>query len=218
MMANQRFSLGTFWSRYGRQEYGDTDFAKALARLPALSPDGPWIAGGSVRRLVSRLPQDSDFDFFFRDQAQFDAFVKALKAGGSTVASESAFNITFTVPAVKAKPVADDEFSATGPELKVQAICIAFHETLDAVLDSFDFSICQCGYDGSDLVFGQWALFDIASKRLVPGRISYGVSTLRRLIKYARQGFTICSGGLANMLEQIADHPEIINAEVEYVD
>lgn len=37
-------------------------------------------------------------------------------------------------------------------------------------------------------------------------------------IKYTRQGFTICGGGLANMLEQVAAEPSIIRGEVEYVD
>lgn len=215
---NQRFRLDSFWDRYGRQEFGDTEFAKAIARLPSLSSQGPWVAGGSVRRLISRLPQDSDFDFFFRDEAQFDAFCEEMQKLGAIRENESDFNVTFALPKSKAKPVEDDVFEGGGPELKVQAIRIAFFETLDAVLDSFDFSICQCGYDGSDLVFGPWALFDIANKRLVPGKLTYGTSSLRRLIKYARQGFTICGGGLADMLEQVAERPEIIQREVEYVD
>lgn len=217
-MNTQRFTLDDFWSRYGRQEYAETDFAMALDRLPDISPDGPWIAGGSVRRLVSKQPQDSDFDFFFKDEAQFDAFREAMKERGATVGSESDFNITFHLPAASAKPIGDDVFSKPGPAIKVQAIRIAFHETLDAVLDSFDFSICQCGFDGTDLAFGQWALWDIARKRLVPGKIRYGASSLRRVIKYTRQGFTICGGGLANMLEQVVADPSIIQADVEYVD
>jgi len=215
---NTRVSLAAFWDRYGRNEFDDTDFAKALARLPALTATGPWLAGGSVRRLISRLPQESDFDFFFRDQAQFDAFCEAIKGKGAKQQNESDFNVTFRLPAAEAKPVDEDSFEGGGPELKVQAIRVAFFETLDAVIDSFDFSICQCGFDGTDLLFGQWALFDIANKRLVPGKLSYGTSSLRRLIKYARQGFTICGGGLADMLEQVVEHPEIIQREVEYVD
>ena len=214
----QTFALDAFWDRYGRQEFEETEFYKALDRLPAISADGPWVAGGSVRRLISRLPQDSDFDFFFRDQAQFDAFAGDMKKRGASISNENDFNITFTLPAVKAKPIDDGVFSPAGPELKVQAIRMAFHDSLSAVLDSFDFSLCQCGYDGSNLLFGDWALFDIASKRLVPGRIRYGTSSLRRIIKYTRQGFSICSGGLAHMLEQIAADPSIIQAEVEYVD
>lgn len=216
---NQRFALPVFWDRYGRQEFEETEFARALARLPLIGPNGPWVAGGSVRRLISRLPQDSDFDFFFRDQAQLDSFVERLKKDhGAIVDNESDFNISLTLPKQKAKPVDQDEFEPGGPELKIQAIRIRFFESLDAVIDSFDFSICQCGYDGVDLVFGPWALFDIAHKRLVPGRLTYGASSIRRMIKYARQGFTICGGGLASMLEQIVEKPEIIQSEVVYVD
>lgn len=213
-----RSSLDTFWARYGRQDYATTEFAKALARLPALSAEGPWVAGGSVRRLISRQPQDSDFDFFFRDQEQFDAFNAALLILGAKVTADSEFNITYRLAAADAQPVGEDEFEAGGPELKVQAIRLEFHPSLDAVLASFDFSICQCGFDGADLTFGDWALFDIASKRLVPGTIRYGASSLRRLIKYARQGFTICGGGLAAMLQQVVDDPSIIQADIEYVD
>lgn len=215
---NQRFALTTFWDRYGRSEYDATEFAKALKRLPAVSPSGPWVAGGSVRRLISRLEQDSDYDFFFRDQAQLDTFAEDMKKRGAIVDNDNDFNITFTLPKQKAQPVDEDKFEGGGPELKVQAIRIAFFESLDAVIDSFDFSICQCGYDGNDMVFGQWALWDIANKRLVPGRLTYAASSMRRMIKYARQGFTICGGGLSNMLEQIVENPAIINSEVVYID
>lgn len=214
----QHFLLDDFWSRYGRQDYEATDFAKALARLPELSPTGPWLAGGAVRRLISRKPQESDFDFFFRDEAQFDTFCKAVEKAGGFRTSESDFNVSFCIPAVKAKPIGDDEFSPGGPELKVQAIRIAYFGSLDEALESFDFSICQCGFDGERMAFGPWTLWDLASNRLVPGRIRYGASSLRRVIKYTRQGFTICGGGLAEMLEQAVADPSIIRRDVEYVD
>jgi hypothetical protein len=214
----QEIPLNDYWARYGKMEFEDTDFARALERLPAISAVGPWVAGGSVRRLVMSMAQDSDFDFFFKDEAQFTAFCDDMKKRGASIENENAFNITFILPKVKAKPIGDDEFSPSGPELKIQAIRIAYHETLAAVLDSFDFSLCQCGYDGDILMFGQFSLFDMAGKKLVPETIRYGASTLRRIIKYTRQGYTICGGGLANILQQVADNPEIINSEVEYVD
>lgn len=214
----QHFDLDTFWSRYGHSEYETTDFAKALDRLPNVTADGPWIAGGAVRRVVTRKPQESDFDFFFKDEGQFDAFCKAIEKAGGFRTNESDFNVTFCIPAVKAKPIGDDEFSPGGPELKVQAIRIEYFESLDAVLESFDFSICQCGFDGARMAFGPWTLWDLANNKLVPGRLRYGASSLRRVIKYTRQGFTICGGGLADMLEQVAADPSIIRGEVEYVD
>ena len=200
-------NLASFWSRYGKQEYGSTAFAKALARLPAVTVDGPWVGGGSVRRLVMNLPQDSDFDFFFANQEQFDAFCSDMEGRGAKRSGENDFNVTFMLPK-------NDE----GPELKVQAIRISFHPTLPETLGQFDFAICKCGFDGVDLVFGEWTLFDLASKRLVPDKISFGTSTLRRIIKYTKQGYTICSGGLSSILQQVADDPSIIQGDVEYID
>jgi hypothetical protein len=210
--------MDAFWARYGKTEFDGTAFAKALDRLPDIAEGGPWIGGGSVRRLIAGLPQDSDFDFFFADQTQFDAFCADMKKRGADVQHENDFNITFLLPKAKAKPTGDDEFSASGPELKVQAIRLRFHSTLAETLEGFDFSLCKFGYDGTNLVCGDYSLFDLASKRLVPDRISFGTSTLRRIIKYTKQGYTICSGGLASILQQVVDDPTIIQAEVEYVD
>lgn len=217
-MTHQVFTLDAYWDRYGHEEFESTDFSKALARLPKIAEQGPWVAGGSVRRLVTRLPQDSDFDFFFRDQEQFDAFCEQMKPMGAKRVNESDFNITFRLPAAEPKPVEDDVFEGGGPELKVQAIRIAFYPTLADCIASFDFSICQFGFDGERLLFGEWTLFDVANKRLVPGKLTFGTSSLRRVIKYTRQGFTICGGGLADILEQVVANPEIIQREVEYVD
>jgi hypothetical protein len=199
--------METFWARYGRVTFEETSFAKALARLPAVKGDGPWIAGGSVRRLIANLPQESDFDFFFANEGQFNAFCADMEARGAKRRSENDYNVTFEL----AK--SDD-----GPELKVQAIRLNYSVSLTGTIEQFDFSICKFGYDGADLHMGQWSLFDLASKRLVPDRISFGTSSLRRIIKYTKQGYTICAGGLASILQQVADDPRIIQSEVEYVD
>lgn len=200
-------SLQTYWARYGKSDYESTAFAKALARLPDVCPGGPWIAGGSVRRLIAELPQESDFDFFFANEDQFNAFCESMKERGAKRRSENDFNITFDLPK-----------GEDGPELKVQAIRLSYQPSLRETIEAFDFSICKFGFDGTTLVLGQWSLFDLANKKLVPDTISYGTSTLRRIIKYTLQGYTICAGGLANILQQVADNPAIIQSEVEYVD
>jgi len=196
-----------FWARYGHEKWEETFLVKTLARLPTVGADGPWVCGGSIRRLVMHLPQDSDFDFFFKNADQFAAFSTKLEALGGQKLYENEFNVTWKIPA-------KDKM----PEIKVQAIRIAYHENIEAVLNSFDFSLCQCGFDGTDLYFGEFTLFDLASNKLIPEKISYGVSSLRRIIKYTRQGYGICGGGLANVLEQICVDPKIINKNVEYVD
>lgn len=49
-------------------------------------------------------------------------------------------------------------------------------------------------------------------------KITYGVSTVRRLLKYSKQGYTVCSGALAAILNEVVTHPEVIHAETAYVD
>lgn len=46
----------------------------------------------------------------------------------------------------------------------------------------------------------------------------YGASTVRRLLKYCKQGYTACQGTFVTLLKQIADDPSRIQGEVEYVD
>jgi len=196
-----------FWSRYGKELWDATDFQKALTRLPVITAEGPWICGGAVRRLAIDAAQESDYDFFFANADQLAAFTSSMEELGAKRLYENDFNITWKVLATEALP-----------ELKVQAIRVAYFTTIEAVLDSFDYSLCQCGYDGESLYFGEFTLFDLANKRLIPGKISYGVSSLRRLLKYTRQGYRVCGGGLANMLEQIVADPSIIQSKVQYLD
>jgi hypothetical protein len=203
----QRINFDIFWKRYGHGEYNKNPFAEALARLPAVSAQGPWVAGGSVRRLIMDIPQDSDFDFFFASSDQLAAFKNELEAKGAKKVSENEFNITYRVPS-------QDKL----PELKVQLIRVSYQTSLEETIKPFDFSLCQCGFDGTDLVFGQYTLFDLGRRRLVPENITYGVSSLRRMIKYIKQGYTICSGGLGTFLQQIADDPAKINADIKYID
>ena len=90
--------------------------------------------------------------------------------------------------------------------------------TPEAAIGSFDFTLCQTAYDGIDLIVGEYTLWDLGRMRIVPARITFGVASIRRLIKYTRQGFKVCSGGIANILEQIVSDPSIVNAQTKYLD
>ena len=100
----------------------------------------------------------------------------------------------------------------------IQLLRMSFEPAIDAVLDSFDFTICQFGFDGSDLVCGPFSLWDLARKRLAMHKITFGASSVRRMTKYSKQGFTFCQGTIVTILEAIAKDPTKIQAEVDYVD
>lgn len=101
---------------------------------------------------------------------------------------------------------------------KIQLITFRYFDTIEETIESFDFSLCKLGYDGENLHLGTYALFDIANKNLVPEKITYATSSIRRIIKYTNKGYKICSGGIADVLQQIISNPSILQSETEYID
>lgn len=200
----QRHNFKDFLARFV-DNVDECPLFEVLDSLPEPEAAGPWIAGGAIRRTLLQDPLDSDFDYFFRDAEQKKAFQEELLERGGWVVKETEQVTTYGAK-VEHKNVI------------VQAITIAYYPTLDAVLDSFDFTITQFGYDGKDLVCGDFSLWDLARKRLALHKLSFGVSTVRRLIKYTRQGFTACGGVLASILEAVVADPATIHRDVTYVD
>src|SRR5690606_22883791 len=107
---------------------------------------------GAIRKTLLGVPLDSDVDYFFRDAAQFGAFDSAMQEKGWLISSKDHVTTYGT--------------RVDGDTIIVQAVRIAFYPSLEAVLDSFDFTITQFGYDGKDMVCGQFSLWDLARRRL----------------------------------------------------
>lgn len=197
--------LRDFLARSTDQSFEETTLAQVLCALPPLATTGPWVAGGSLRRTLLRQEPDSDFDFFFRDADQLDDFRKGVEAAGLLKVRETAHHVHYRGRL------------AGSIERDVQLIRFAFYANPEAVIDSFDFTICQMAYDGEKLFLGEHTLWDLGRKRLAVHKITFPVSSLRRMLKYAKQGFTACNGCLAALLRASVDNPEL-RMDVAYVD
>lgn len=195
-----------FLARSTDREFDETTLAKVLAGLPSLSPTGPWLAGGSLRRTLLRQEPDSDFDFFFRDPAQLTVFATALETAGLEKVRETEHHLHYR-----------GRVGDSALPIDVQCIRFAFYASASAVIDSFDFTICQFAFDGADLTAGEYALWDLGRKRLAVHKVTFPVSSMRRVLKYATQGFKACNGCLATLLRATADNPSL-NTEIAYVD
>lgn len=215
-----RIPAGQVLTRLGVESVGELKLQKLLNRVPYIGPSGPWVAGGAVRRTFTGEPLDSDFDFFFKNQEQLNAFKQGLESVGAKLVSFNDMNETWIIP---------DEFDSNEYEginkrytyiqsAKIQLIKFKFFDTLEEVLDAFDYTIAQFGFDGIDFVMSEFSLWDVARKRLVPHKITYGTSSVRRMLKYASQGYTVCQGCIGTVLEQIAEDPTRIEKEVVYID
>lgn len=178
-----------------------------LFRVVNALPPGAWIAGGAVRRTLIKQPLDSDFDFFFRDEAAMQAWESLLP------------------PTLKLIRETEHHKHWRGPvgdsalPVDIQAIRFRWYESAEAVIDSFDYTITQFCIDSGALVTTPEAIWDLGRKRLAIHRVTYPVATMRRMLKYTKQGFTACAGCMATLLRETAQSPEALAfLDIKYVD
>lgn len=204
------FDISTLWSRSNDGAFSESDLSRVLDALawPPVGPQGPWLGGGALRRTLAKMPLESDFDFFFRDADQLEAFSASLEKVGLTKTRETAHHVQFS-----------GYLAAATREVIIQCIRFRYYETAEQVIDSFDFTICQFAFDGERITCGEFALWDLGRKRLAIHKLTYPVSTMRRLIKYTKQGFTACGGCLATILRETSASPELLGQlDIQYVD
>lgn len=199
--AYHRVSLGNFVSRHSLE---DKRFDEVVATLDP-KPDGPWLVGGAVRRLLTEEKQSSDFDLGFPSQVALDQYKARLLSLGFKEHVEKPEHVEL-------------HGTVNGKPATVQLLRVTFGPTPEAVIDAFDFTICQLAYDGADLVCGPFTLWDLGRRKLAIHRVTYAAATVRRMLKYAKQGYTFCQGTVVSILEVVAKEPGVIHAEVTYVD
>lgn len=207
-MSTQTHIFSEFLARSSDDKFEELTLIKVLAGLPALGSTGPWLGGGALRRTILGIEPDSDFDFFFRDAAQLSEFGADLERRGFYKVRESEHHIEYR-----------GNIGGAGMPRDIQCIRFAFYQNVEAVIDSFDFTICQFAFDGAKLTAGEFALWDLGRKRLAVHKLTYPVSSMRRMLKYARQGFRACNGAIATILRETASNPALLAAMgIAYVD
>ena len=174
----------------------------------AFSNDGAWIAGGVIRRTLIGQALDSDFDFFFRSKDHFDEWLNN-KPSGMNVTRETQHHVQLE------GIIGDNKIP-----IVVQGIHFQYYsEGAPTIIDSFDYTITQFALSGKSLYTTDMALWDLGRKRLSINKVTYPVATMRRMLKYTRQGFTACAGCMQELFIQTATSNEAMaTMDVEYVD
>lgn len=167
---------------------------------------GRWLAGGAIRRAIKDGKSDSDWDIFFANAKEKDDFIaECEKSHEISNEKKNENNHQFTLT------VGEEKYT-------VQCITIAYYETPEKVIETFDFTICQFITDGVSLWAGETSLYDLGRMRLVVNKISFPVASLRRLLKYAKQGFYACNGCLTQLLSSVAQNPALLDQKFKYID
>lgn len=199
-MTTLRFNFAEFCER------SDLPTADLMRVVNAIRGDA-WIAGGAVRRTLIRQALDSDFDFFFRSADHLSEWEKTLPSTLSLVReTEHHKHWRGTI-------------DGSSLPIDVQAIRFRFYPSAEEVIGSFDYTITQFALDKDELVTTPESLWDLGRKKLAIHKVTYPVATMRRMLKYTRQGFTACGGCMATLLRDTATSPEIMaRIGLQYVD
>lgn len=168
---------------------------------------GAWMAGGAIRRTLIGHALNSDFDFFFKSAEALEVWENGLPNGLKLVRETEHHKHWRGTIAGSELPV------------DVQAIRFRFYESAQQVIDSFDYTVTMFVLEDDDLVTTPYALWDLGRRKLAVHKITYPVATMRRLLKYTKQGFTACAGCLQSILKETAASPEAMGQlDIEYVD
>lgn len=178
-----------------------------LFRVLDVVCNGAWCAGGAIRRTLIKQALDSDFDFFFRSADALAEWEKKLPLTLALVRETEHHKHWKGTVEGSAIPV------------EIQAIRFRYYADAADVIDSFDYTITQFALDGGNLVTTPEALWDLGRKRLAIHKVTYPVATMRRMLKYSRQGFTACAGCMATLFRETATSPgALASLDIAYVD
>jgi hypothetical protein len=173
-----------------------------LSELPLLKlNDYGILCGGAIRRTIMKQPLDSDFDFFFLEN-EYEKNVHEA----SNLLHKNSFKKTH-----------ENRFAQTWVKdgLKVQLITKSYKD-IESILDSFDFTICQFALHMGILHCGEYSLWDLGRRRLSPHKITYPLASMRRVIKYTKQGLYACEGCIQTIMQTALDNPNW--TEIKYID
>jgi len=145
------------------------------------------IAGGAIRDSLFGI-EYSDIDIFGLTKEDLDLFVK-LNLSKSQGYKMVYFN--------------ENLRTYRKGNIKVQIIYREYDKLTD-IIDSFDFTVCQFMYDGEKVICNPSGLLDVHHKRIVINHLEdlFVFDSLRRVQKYIQKGYTICNGGIKDILDK----------------
>ena len=163
------------------------DMNSLLNKIRMMSPHldlekGPWLAGGSLRRLVEGGTKIGfDIDVFSNIELTVDHIRELTHDGNRGGRQHGETRLTLPSP------------SAILPiQVTVKPHGRTF-SSVEELLCDFDFTVCMFATDGKTIVFHKDSLDDLRNKRLRSlGNIKTPyppIKSFRRIIKYIRYGF-----------------------------
>jgi hypothetical protein len=178
----------------------DEKFSKIFSRYCNLET-GPWIAGGSVRKLWEGKPwQIQDVDFFFRNPQQFTDLTSRINEFGKVeqeYKTNNASTYTIYCGPTKNPTIWDldtlveetDGYNKKDNWLTVQLVQKRWHSSAWQLINDFDLGLSQFVTDGSIILATEQAVKDATDGIIRANKNSLAEVTPMRLTKYCAYGF-----------------------------
>lgn len=193
----------------------NTKYAKHIRKHAKLSMSGgPWVAGGSVRKVwFNESWEHQDVDFFFSNAIQLNRFVDNIKKLYSSkkeklfhdlLAITLDFNqhVTLLVHETDNAISWTIEHQAKNKFYKVQAIKKFFPQTVEDLFATFDLTVAQFATDGYQMIASPSAIEDCNSK-IIRATSSDHQPSISRILKYTAYGFTPPDDMMQNVLQRL---------------
>jgi hypothetical protein len=156
--------------------------------------NGPWIAGGApLRWWQGQSVGENDIDVFCANAKQAEEVIERIKEYGRWTRKYDSDNATTLGYWSKG----DSNKSWT-----IQVIKRRYFDSLQAVIDSFDMTVCEIGTGGNEWLLNQHTAKDIRERNL---RMKQPMQpdALKRLVKYWTYGYRPVDG----LLESVQNNP-----------
>ena len=202
----------------------DPHFKHLLSMLPPVNiHTGPWITGGSARRLWEQKDwQVGDVDVFFANDRQrakwCEEFGKTWNYPPCLKNAQSIQHILFK-PVAKHTPQAYDvmetdnaitfdinyDYNKIAQTCKMQMIKVRQAPSLMEIWSDFDFNVCCFAVDFEFLYADEQALQDLETNTITCRNINANKNRAPRIMKHFSQGYHVDDGLLLQAFKQICD-------------
>lgn len=165
-----------------------------------------WMAGGCIRDYFSTGKLDSDIDIFFPDADQFEKCRKYLidskERSIKTIVDEK--EVVRIIPKENAVVLfQNDNVVKIKYKGRKYDLVKKYFASPELTIEAFDFTVCCAAVDGKSVFTHDTFWIDLAKRQLMINKLPFPLSTLWRLQKYIKKGYTICSGEMLTLAKAI---------------
>jgi hypothetical protein len=158
-----------------------------------------WIAGGCLRDYFSLGYISKDVDLFFSNEEEI-----------------SKIN-TYLLEKKAKKLFENDNVMKFSYKNRIFDIVKKTFPSPKDCIKEFDFTVSCVAVDLEEVYYHESFFIDLAKKSIVINKITYPLSTLSRLQRYIKKGFTVCNGGLLEIANSFSNmNVKTMNEELEF--